>query len=185
MLGGDWSPAGLCLIEPREPPSWPANWTECEPRFGCRKTAIAINRRDLARAVDSAPVSVARTAVDVEGLRDGYAASADRVAHSVLSVVEAEGTALPTVASAFGLNARTFQRRLADVGLGFSDLVDDFRYRRAIRALRETEILISELALELGYEHPPNFARAFKSRVGVSPSAYRRSLTEVGAAPTP
>jgi AraC family transcriptional regulator len=47
------------------------------------------------------------------------------------------------------------------------------RIQRAKQLLRETNNSILELSLSLGFEHPNNFARAFRRVTGVSPTNYR------------
>ena len=118
------------------------------------------------------------SAADIEpvSLLTGGAEAANQVVQSVLGLMQAGETTLAGIADAFGLNPRTFQRRLADIGVRYSALLDEYRYRQATRALRETDISITDLAFELGYSHRGNLTRAFKRRIGVSPSAYRESL---------
>jgi AraC-like DNA-binding protein len=47
------------------------------------------------------------------------------------------------------------------------------RMQAAIARLRESDVSITELAFDLGYEHPGNFATAFKKTFGFSPKAAR------------
>ena len=82
------------------------------------------------------------------------------------------------VAEAFGYNERSFRRCLADAGLSFAELVNETRYRRSLDLLTHTSVPITELSLELGYTHPENFTRAFRQRVGISPSKYRRMIAD-------
>jgi len=48
------------------------------------------------------------------------------------------------------------------------------RIQRAKQLLRETEISVLEVSLNLGFEHPTTFARAFRRLTGISPTHYRR-----------
>ncbi|QTH21007.1 helix-turn-helix transcriptional regulator [Rhizorhabdus wittichii] len=50
------------------------------------------------------------------------------------------------------------------------------RMEQALRQLRTTELSITEIAFDAGYEHPSNFATAFKRTFGFSPRAGRASL---------
>ena len=71
-------------------------------------------------------------------------------------------------------SVRTFQRRLKESGLSYSDLVGELRFETAARLLRETDTTALEIALEVGYEDPSHFSRAFKRLAGISPREYRR-----------
>lgn len=45
----------------------------------------------------------------------------------------------------------------------------------AMGLLKNTSLRVSEIAYQLGFEHPPYFSRLFKKHIGQSPSAYRNS----------
>lgn len=83
---------------------------------------------------------------------------------------------LPTAAEASGMSARTFQRRLAECGAGFSTLVLEARITLSEQWLRETDRPITDIAHSLGYADSANFTRAFRRVNGLSPQAYRGSL---------
>ncbi|MBG0810963.1 AraC family transcriptional regulator ligand-binding domain-containing protein [Methylosinus sp. H3A] len=74
-----------------------------------------------------------------------------------------------------GLSKRTLQRRLADLGLSYADLLRDTLQRRAIFLLRQKERSITEIAAMLGYRDPAHFSRAFEKWAGVAPSRWRES----------
>lgn len=50
------------------------------------------------------------------------------------------------------------------------------RMEQALRQLRTTDLSITEIAFDVGYEHPSNFATAFKRTFGFSPRAGRARL---------
>ena len=84
---------------------------------------------------------------------------------------------LPNIAFAAEIAAtsvRTLQRRLKESGLTYSDLIGEIRFEAALRLLRETDATALEIALEVGYEDPSHFSRAFKRTAGISPREYRR-----------
>ena len=51
--------------------------------------------------------------------------------------------------------------------------LENLRLLAAMRLLTHAEIEVSRIALEVGYEYPESFTRAFHRAVGCSPSAYR------------
>jgi len=77
------------------------------------------------------------------------------------------------VAGRLGLSGRTLQRRLADQGLAYQDLVDAARRALAERLLRETDYALAEIAFLTGFSEQSAFTRAFKRWSGQTPRSYR------------
>ena len=63
-------------------------------------------------------------------------------------------------------------------GHSFSQLLKQFRFRKAEGLLRETTLSVSYISEILGYRDPENFIRAFQKEYGVSPIRFRRNETE-------
>jgi AraC-like DNA-binding protein len=82
-------------------------------------------------------------------------------------------TALADVAEIAGVGARTLQRKLAHVGLSYSDILDTVRYEHASRLLQDTECRIIDVAFSSGYTDPAHFSRAFRRMTGVTPRQFR------------
>jgi AraC-like DNA-binding protein len=80
---------------------------------------------------------------------------------------------LAIAAESAGMSIRTFQRRLEDNNLSYSDLVDQVRFDRATELLQDPTIKLIDIAFELGYTEPANFSKAFKRWTGVSPREFR------------
>ncbi len=78
-------------------------------------------------------------------------------------------------AKSLGLSQRSLQRKLADEGTTYKDLLNDTRKDLACAYLREGRTSITELAFLLGFTDTSSFARAFKRWTGTSPSDYARS----------
>jgi AraC-like DNA-binding protein len=85
---------------------------------------------------------------------------------------------LTSMSEAFGLNARSLQRRLSEYGLSYSEILDEVRFRRCLEALSDPTLSITSIAFEIGYLHAGDFSRAFSRRMGFSPRAYRRQLLD-------
>ncbi|MES0875169.1 helix-turn-helix transcriptional regulator [Sinimarinibacterium thermocellulolyticum] len=83
---------------------------------------------------------------------------------------------LDAVAVVIGLNARTLQRRLAEEGLSFRDVVEAVRKAQAERLLRCAELSLNQIAFLLGYAEQSSFHSAFRRWTGQSPGAWRRTL---------
>jgi AraC-like DNA-binding protein len=58
-----------------------------------------------------------------------------------------------------------------------TDLVNGYRVREAMRLLRETELPVTQVMLESGFQTKSNFNRAFMDIAGQTPSEYRRSIS--------
>lgn len=83
---------------------------------------------------------------------------------------------ISAVARAIEMTVRTFQRRLSEAGLVFSDLVADVRRGLAQEMLADPWKKQLDISLSLGYSDAANFSRAFKQWTGVTPREFRRSL---------
>ena len=55
----------------------------------------------------------------------------------------------------------------------FKELLQQRRFETAAHLLKETDLAVEEIALDVGYENLSYFFRQFKSRYGVTPRAYR------------
>ena len=83
-----------------------------------------------------------------------------------------------TTAEAFGMSSRTLQRRLAQQGYSFEQLLRSARLDLAAAQLRQTDARILDIALDLGYSDHAHFTRAFRRWTGLSPLQYRRMHRE-------
>lgn len=72
-----------------------------------------------------------------------------------------------------GMSVRTLQRRLAETGVSYSDLVDEVRLASALSLIDDRSIRLSDVARRLGYADAANFDRAFRRWTGYSPSQVR------------
>jgi AraC-like DNA-binding protein len=77
------------------------------------------------------------------------------------------------VASVFGLQERTFHRRLNAAGTCFRAELDRARRLVSEQLLVGTDLPVSDIAGALGYADSSGFIRAFQRWSGVSPSAWR------------
>jgi AraC-like DNA-binding protein len=81
------------------------------------------------------------------------------------------------IARQMGMSLSTFKRFLAKRNLGFRALRDSVIRELATRALAETDVQISQVAMQLGYSEVSAFNHAFLRLVGQSPREYRRGAT--------
>jgi AraC-like DNA-binding protein len=80
---------------------------------------------------------------------------------------------IDAVAGELNVSRRTLQRRLADRGTHFQQVLQGVRSELARGYLLDKRLSISEIAFLLGYADQGSFSGAFKSWFGASPSEYR------------
>jgi AraC-like DNA-binding protein len=83
---------------------------------------------------------------------------------------------IDSTARALDTSIRSLQRALDRSGTDFRTLATAIRIRRARELLAGTGLPITEIATELGYSTPANFARAFRKATGSAPQAFRSTL---------
>ena len=80
---------------------------------------------------------------------------------------------LDLVAAHLAVHPRTLQRRLAQQGTSFAELLDDVRREEASRLLRETDLAMRQVAGVLGFSEQSVLSRACRRWFDASPSAVR------------
>jgi len=93
-------------------------------------------------------------------------------------------TRIGTVARDLAMSGRTLQRRLAEEGVSYQELLDEARKEAARRHVSEPALAICEVAYLLGYSEPAPFHRAFKRWYGMTPDAFRRARRSAPARST-
>ena len=82
---------------------------------------------------------------------------------------------LPVMAKALNSSPRTINRQLAQLNTSYQHTLDEARREKAIELLDTDSISIEQISINLGYNDPSNFGRAFRRWLGQSPRAYRKS----------
>jgi AraC-like DNA-binding protein len=160
----------------------PAHSSRYEDVLGCavefgRHDSITFCRADLARRLVSANPALAQA---LEGQAEAMlrrlvvCGLVDKVTLVVQAIMQEREPSLAAVAAALCMSLRTLQRRLAEDGLRYNDLVDRIRRDAAERHLGTGRLSVVEVAFLLGYESPSSFYRAFKRWTGETPSHFRR-----------
>jgi len=80
---------------------------------------------------------------------------------------------LNTIAAELALSPRTLQRKLAEAGASFQQVLDGVRYALARDYLRQGSLSLLEIAFLLGYQEQSAFTHAFKEWSGMNPGAWR------------
>lgn len=149
-----------------------------EPRFGCEANALELDREVLERPAPNADPALSRIIVrQAEALLavrpEVVETTADRVRRLLVASLGEGDITLAGMADKLRMSERTLQRRLADEGLTFDDLVEQQRKQLALQYLSDPKLAVSEVAYLLGYSEPSAFHRAFKRWTGMTPKEMR------------
>jgi AraC-like DNA-binding protein len=87
---------------------------------------------------------------------------------------------LPAIAAELALSPRTLQRKLAEAGASFQQVLDEDRYTLARGYLRQPGLSLLDVAFLLGYQEQSAFTHAFKEWSGLNPGAWREQHSGAG-----
>lgn len=107
------------------------------------------------------------------GTNQGPGDDLARVRERIRQELQDGPPALERVAAGLKMSPRTLQRRLGDLGLKFSEVVEETRRDLAQDYLARSNLALAEIAFLLGYADLATFIRAFKRWTGHTPKAYR------------
>lgn len=77
------------------------------------------------------------------------------------------------VAQHFGMSEATLRRWLAGSGHGFARVLRNARLERGLALLQTTDLPVSSIALDCGFNTPSHFSASFRKRFGVEPRSIR------------
>ena len=101
---------------------------------------------------------------------------ADRIKDHLLGALSDGCPTLDEISEALDLPAWTIQRRLAEGGIAYKELVEETRKELALSYLKQPHLPLTEIAFLLGYSELSAFSRAFHRWTGVAPRRYRASV---------
>jgi len=82
---------------------------------------------------------------------------------------------LNDIASVTGISQKKITRLISDkYHISFKKLLNTIRSTEAKRLLEQTDLYITDIAFQVGYNSRTHFSRAFTSTEGISPREYRR-----------
>ncbi|MDS9469631.1 AraC family transcriptional regulator [Paracoccus sp. MBLB3053] len=139
---------------------------------GCPHTSILVKSADLFRPCAEQVTSASN--LTVENWEMDFVARLRAVIRPYL------GDGHPSIyqtAEIIGMSSRTLQRKLTSLGHTYSGILAGTRVEQASELLSDPGIKIVDIALSLGYEDPQNFSRIFRRMTGMTPTAYRQSVS--------
>ncbi len=175
--GPSWQPAKVRL-QTLEAPAQDLRDVLGDPEIhiGQNYTAIAVPRGFLALPLRHRRTPGEASNVEEARLRDTAPANHFPDAlRQVAGTLMKEGTPprVETMAEITGLSVRSLQRRLRRHGLTHIEITRQARYQAATRLLKNPDLRVTDIGVELGYADSAHFSRAFKRWAGVSPRQYR------------
>lgn len=98
-----------------------------------------------------------------------------RVENTLLELLPSGRTQIDDVARELALSRRSLQRRLAEEGTSWKDVLNSAREQLALHYLANTALGASEVSFLLGFEDPNSFFRAFRRWTDATPEAWREA----------
>jgi len=154
----------------------------CRVRFNADRDALLFRSSDLDRPFvtqNEELLTIIGTHLDAE-LKAGNASVnvGQQVKDTLERSLAGKRPTLQHVAQELGLSTRTLQRRLADAGFTFQQLVEGTRRELARHYLKQRALELPEVAFLLGFEDANSFFRAFQDWERTSPMEWRTRALE-------
>jgi AraC-like DNA-binding protein len=169
MLGEDFTPLRVTMQHRRISP--PGTYREvfgCPVEFGADLNSVHLPDRALAQRIrgrDAAALALAESYL--AQIRPDRALE-DHVRDVTRRLLRVNQPTLSAVARAMALHPRVLQRRLAEAGTSFEEILDDAR-RTMAWELSATGMQASQIAAMLGYSEQSSYTRACRRWYGESP----------------
>jgi AraC-like DNA-binding protein len=174
---GEITPLRLELTRPVKHRALLERHFGCRVRFKTDRNALVFRSSDLDRPFvtqNEELVAMIGTQLDSElKSRNTSMNVGEQVKDALRQSLAGKRPTLQDVAQELGLSARTLQRRLADAGITFQQLVEDTRRELAHYYLKQRSVELNEAAFLLGFEDTNSFFRAFQGWEGTSPGEWR------------
>lgn len=164
--------------------SKPKNTRLIDKFYGCpinydfpgENNEIVFDIQDMSRRLMNANPEIAMV---MESVITGYLERVDandiasRVRRCVAKMLIYSEPSKQELADELNMAPRTLQRRLEEQGSSVKEIIDDTRHHLALEYLAQDHYSIKEVAFNLGFSDPSNFARAFKRWEGITPKEFR------------
>ncbi|MEM9120421.1 MAG: AraC family transcriptional regulator ligand-binding domain-containing protein [Cyanobacteria bacterium P01_F01_bin.56] len=156
------------------------DYFQCPVHFGSNRDGLVISNEMLLarnRLGDQVISAFFDTHLDIELAELVDKSRIDRRVAKQITQALSEGVpSISDIAQQLSMSSRTLQRRLADEGWVYQELVDDTRRELAVRLLERNDYSLAEIAFLTGYAEQSTFTRAFKRWHGQTPTGFRKSM---------
>ena len=186
FLGPSWEPTSISLRSVGPVPELAvALFPSTRFVTGQPRVFIAFGREALGHSRIPAPGSPRFTQPEAWKSENSYEPPAEGLFGALAQSLEpylADGYPDVTLGARIAdMSVRTLQRRLSLLGVSYSTVVDEARFRVASRLLGATATPSLEIARAVGYSDASHFARAFRRLTGLSPREYRSQAGQIEA----
>lgn len=169
MLGEDFVPLRVTMQHRRiSPAETYRGMFGCPAEFGCDLNSVHLPHRALAQQIRGRDAAALALAEDYLAQIRPDRALADHVRDMTDRLLRVNRATLTAVARAMALHPRVVQRRLAESGTSFEEILDDARRAMAWQ-LSATGMQASQIATMLGYSEQSSYTRACRRWYGESP----------------
>lgn len=177
LLGREFSPLLVELQRPRP--------TKCDDferllraplRFAASQNRLVIDAGSVERPLESGNPELAHyndvialqylTRIERDDIRG-------RVREVLLQRLQGLEPSQEEIAERLHMSARTLQRKLAEVGTTYKEILDETRHALALAYLSAPQHSVNEITYLLGFSSGSCFTRAFRRWTGQSPSVWR------------
>jgi AraC-like DNA-binding protein len=175
FLGAGWRPldAQFAYPAPRNRATY-RRFFNCNVAFGAECDAIICPAIDMDRPMAAANASMARYAESyIETIAARSSTFEGKARELVAALLPTGRCSLDRVAQHLGCDGRTVQRRLAEHGKSFSELLDEQRAEMVIRLIEDKARTLPAVAELLGFSAQSALARWFRDRFGCSITQWR------------
>jgi AraC-like DNA-binding protein len=181
LAGRPLAPRALAFAHARPPDADPAEYARVlgtTPDFGASAHTADFDASLLALTLPAADITMYPLLQQHAErlLRERERTASGIVAQVYAAIVDAlarEPVRLAGIAAALDLSPRTLQRKLADAGATFQQVLDAARYALAMAYLREDGLSLVDIAFLLGFQEQSAFTHAFREWSGMNPGAWR------------
>ncbi len=195
LAGRPLAPLEVCFAHDSDDDADPAEYERVlgvAPRFGAGANTASFDAAILAVPVPNADPGLfpvlrehaerllrERERNGVVG--DVHAAVVRQLAPDLARALAPEPVRLAGIAAEIGMSARTLQRKLADAGSSFQQVLDGARHALALDYLRQDGLSLVDIAFLLGYQEQSAFTHAFREWSGMNPGAWRERQRALAA----
>jgi AraC-like DNA-binding protein len=188
LLTGDVVQPSLVEFE-HAPPDYASEYQRifrCRIAYRARHTRIHVPTRFLQSRFGFANAELRRfLGSQAEALLRARESSSlpDRIRILIKEQYRGQRPSLDVIAGSLQMSGRSLRRHLQHSGINFTSLLDEIQLEIANMLLREPSLSVKRIALQLGFDEPSSFSRAYKRWSGMSPAQFREQLQHSDAAP--